>query len=451
LHELAKRFGNDGAKAFWDAGSAAINLIESIVNETGADCEFRRVPGYLHNSIRYPEPIPKAKEIKLLQEDAELAMSFGYDAKFMENVPLVHRAGVRFANQAKFHPRKYLNALLRAIPGEGSYVFEETAFDEVLDKPFAVRANGKSIHCDYVILATHNPLMGRKSLLGATLLQTKLSLYTSYVLGARLPPGTAPEALFWDTSDPYDYLRIDVHRGHQYAIFGGEDVKTGQEDDISAIYARLKERLVKLLPNADVTHRWMGQVIETDDGLPFIGENADRQFLATGFSGNGFTLGTIAAVMARDRLLRHHNPWADLFRVDRKPFHGGLWRYLTENADFPSNFLRDRFTRTEESIEDVRPGQGKIVMLDGEKVAAYRSDEGNLMVCSPVCTHMKCLVGWNGADKTWDCPCHGSRFHTDGSVLSGPAELPLEAIDPPAMTQQTSTAKPRSERANQDS
>jgi nitrite reductase/ring-hydroxylating ferredoxin subunit len=173
----------------------------------------------------------------------------------------------------------------------------------------------------------------------------------------------------------------------------------------------------------------MGQVVETDDGLPFIGENAEREFVATGFCGNGFTLGTLSAMMARDRFLGRSNPWVDLFRMDRKPFHGGVWRYLRENADYPYYMLRDRLAPAEsDDLSSVGQGEGKIVSVEGQKMAAYRSEAGELTLLSPVCTHLKCLVRWNAADRTWDCPCHGSRFHADGSVLSGPAEEPLSKV-----------------------
>ena len=378
--------------------------------------------GYLHQSRSDSD----VKERDHLQEDAMLAAEFGFEAAFVEQVPYANRPGVRFAHQAKFHPRRYLAALLRAIPGEGSHVFEKTAFEEATDNPMAVRANGKTIRCDYVIIATHNPLMGSKGVVAATLFQTKLALYTSYVLGARLPKGTVPEAVYWDTADPYTYLRVDAHDDHQYAIFGGEDIKTGQEDDTNKIFQRLEARLQRALPPATIQHRWMGQVVETDDGLPFIGENADRQFVATGFCGNGFTLGTLSAMMARDRYLERRNPWFELLRVDRRPFHGGLWQYLKENTDYPYYLIRDRFAPAEsDTIEAVGKGEGKILGLRGEKVAAYRDEKGKVTLCSPVCTHLKCLVRWNAADKTWDCPCRGSRFHPTGEVLSGPAEEPL--------------------------
>ncbi len=431
LHDLSKKFGKDAARAFWEAGAAAIDEIEAISRATGVDCGFRWVPGYLHQSIAHPEESERSR----LEEDAALAREFGFDAEWVDRVPYSGHAGVRFAHQAKFHPLQYLDPMVRAIPGDGSQVFEHTAFEDVEEDPMTVCAGGRRIRCEYLVIATHNPLMGKKSLLPATLFQSKLSLYTSYVLGARLPKGQLSEALFWDTSEPYYYLRVDSKPDHDYVIFGGGDVKTGQEDDPNAVFARLNAKMVENLPQAKLESRWMGQVVETDDGFPFIGENASREFIATGFCGNGFTLGTLAATMARDRFLDRKNPWFDLFRVDRKPFHDGLWRYVKENLDYPYYLLRGRFSPVDAGpLSELANGEGKIVKFHGQKAAAYRDDRGTLTVCSAVCRHLGCIVRWNGADKTWDCPCHGSRFHPDGEILSGPAEEPLRKLHqaPPA-------------------
>lgn len=435
LHELVKRFGREAARRFWRAGAIAIDQIENIVRQTGAECDFRRVPGFLHEAIRDQgeKPNDTRKEIELLRQDLELAREFGFDAGFVHQVDFLGgRAGLRFANQAKFHPRKYLKFLLRTLAADGVALFETTNFESVTEGASpVVHANGHRIRCEYLIFATHNPLTGLQGTLRAALLQTKLSLYTSYVLGARAPVDTVAEALFWDTADPYDYLRVDSYPDHQFLIFGGEDVKTGQEENVAACFDTLAQRLQALVPAASISHRWLGQVIETDDGLPFIGECAARQFIATGFCGNGFTLGTVGAMMARDRVLGRANEWSDLFRVDRKPFHGGVWRYVRENLDFPIHLIGDRLRGAEGSIEDVLRGEGKIVSYNGDKAAAYRNAAGELTLCSPVCTHMKCIVHWNDVDHTWDCPCHGSRFNPDGAVHSGPAEEPLARIDLP--------------------
>jgi len=425
LHQLVKTFGRDGAKAFWEAGIAALDQIAEIVSKQTIDCEFKWVSGYLHGQLAQDDP----KDRKSLEEDANLAKELGFDVEFVERVPYANRVGVRFRNQARFHPLKYLAPLLQSIPGAGSYVLENTEMTQVEPDPLVIHAGEHKIKCEYLVIATHTPLMGKSSTTSATLFQSKLALYTSYVVGARLPRGLVPEGLFWDTTEPYYYLRVDARDDHDYAIFGGEDVKTGQEKDPKKIFVRLTEQLKKALPAAEVQNRWLGQIVETNDGLPFIGENEGKQFIATGFCGNGFTLGTLSAVMARDRYLGRSNPWFDLFRVDRKKFHGGTWRYLKENFDYPFYLVRDRLARAEtDSLDDIKLGEGKIVKLDGKKVAAYRGDDGRIILNSPVCTHMSCIVHWNPADKMWDCPCHGSRFKPDGQVFAGPAETPLEKV-----------------------
>jgi glycine/D-amino acid oxidase-like deaminating enzyme/nitrite reductase/ring-hydroxylating ferredoxin subunit len=437
LRHLVKVFGRDAARAFWEAGAAAIDQIDEIVRSAAHDCEFKWVTGYLHG--RWDDSDKKDRES--LEEDAELARELGFDATFLDAVPWANRPGVAFANQAKFHPCKYLAPLLRAIPGDGSHVFENTEASEVETDPLTVHAGRYKIRCSYLVIATHTPLLGKTGLFKGTLFQSKLALYTSYVLGAKVPAGMVPEAMFWDTTDPYYYVRADKNADGDYVIFGGKDSKTGQENDSRIIFGNLEQKLKTILPRAQIQHRWLGQVIQTDDGLPFIGENDAQQFIATGFCGNGFTLGTLAAVMARDRFLGKKNPWFDLFAVKRKRFHGGTWRYLTENLDYPYYMLRDRFAAVDgDSLEDLKIGEGKILRLDGKKVAAYRDHDGKVILNSPVCTHLGCVVRWNAADKTWDCPCHGSRFKPTGEVFSGPAEQPLARMPLPESRHQQKAA-----------
>jgi glycine/D-amino acid oxidase-like deaminating enzyme/nitrite reductase/ring-hydroxylating ferredoxin subunit len=427
LHQLASKFGAEAARKFWEGGIVAIDTIERIIEETGNDAEFVRVPGYLHARIGQ---MPRPRDIEALQKDAELAQSFGFDATYADRTAYSNMPGVRFAQQAKFHPRRYLNGLLSVIQQQDGQVFENTTFESVDDgDPMTVQANGHKIRCKYLVIATHNPRMGKKGVLTASLFQTKLALYTTYVLGARMPLGTVPEGLYWDTGDPYEYLRIEERDDHQFAIFGGADVKTGQDGNVEEVFERLTRRIHEVLPQARVERRWLGQVIETDDGMPFIGENEKREFIATGFGGNGWTLGTLSALMARDRFLSRNNPWSTLLSVGRSPFHGGAWRYVQENADFPYYFVRDRLRSPElESPDQVGNAEGRIVSFRGRKVAAYRDDSGKLTLLAPQCTHLKCLVKWNSADRTWDCPCHGSRFRPTGDVLAGPAEQPLQRL-----------------------
>jgi Rieske Fe-S protein len=246
------------------------------------------------------------------------------------------------------------------------------------------------------------------------------------VVAGTVPRDTVSDALFWDTADPYHYLRIARDGDRDVVILGGEDHKTGQHTNTDACYERLERGLVSLVPGITPSHHWSGQVIETPDGLPYIGRMADHQYAATGFSGNGMTFGTVAAMIIADAILDRRNPWAPLFDPGRAALRRGMWEYIKENADYPYYLVRDRFAGADtRSLRAVERGHGRIVEHNGHKVAAYRNTAGELTLRSATCTHMGCIVGWNDAEHSWDCPCHGSRFTPEGDVISGPAESPL--------------------------
>lgn len=432
LTELVTHFGRDHAQAAWDAGLAAIAQIDEIVREQQIACDFAWIPGYMHAPIGQARQAGRAEEAgraEQFEEEAKTAQDLGFDAALVAEVPFVGGPGVRFEDQAHFHPRKYLAGIARVLSDRGVRIFEHSEAGEFVDSPLAVKVNDCTVACGNIVLATHTPLMGIKGIVDAALFQTKLALYTSYVVAGRTDRGTVPDALFWDTADPYQFLRIEPHRDYDVVILGGEDHKTGQVAETSACYERLETALRELVPGIELTHRWSGQVIETPDGLPYIGWTADHQFAATGFSGNGMTFGTLGGMMATDAILGRTNPWSDLFDPARKKMRGGGWEYVKENKDYPYYLIRDRFAGAEgRTLRSVRRGEGKILDLNGSRVAAYRDDSGKTTVRSAACTHMGCAVVWNEAERTWDCPCHGSRFNPTGDVIAGPAESPLSEV-----------------------
>jgi glycine/D-amino acid oxidase-like deaminating enzyme/nitrite reductase/ring-hydroxylating ferredoxin subunit len=422
LHELVKDFGCDHARAVWDAGAAAIDEIERVVREENIECEFSRVPGYLHAPVSGGQTDERPK----LKKDAKLANEFGLSAAYLDRVPFINTPGVRFSDQAKFHPLKFLFALAQKIHGTDVRLFENSAVTKFDAKKKRARANSHWISYNRVVLATNNPLLGESGLLSGMFFQTKLSLYSSYVVSATIPRGSIPIASFWDTNDPYQYLRVDRRGATDYAILGGEDHKTGQVRNTETCFRNLQKALLKIAPAAKIDHRWSGQVIESADGLPYIGPNEDDQFIGTAYSGNGYTFGVTAAVMARDWITGAKNPWSGLFGPDRKAIRRGAWDYLRENKDYPYYLIQDRFRSPEgKSLSAVKRAEGKILKLGRKKLAVYRDQRGHVKKMSAVCTHMGCLVRWNQAESTWDCPCHGSRFGPKGNVLSGPAETPL--------------------------
>ena len=210
-------------------------------------------------------------------------------------------------------------------------------------------------------------------------------------------------------------------------MFGGEDHKTGKDTDTDARFLSLEAYFLELFPDAEITHRWSGQVVETADGLPYIGETAPHQYSATGYSGNGLTFGTLAGMIIRDRLTSSSNDWSELFDPSRKSLRA-LAQVITENANYPAHLITDRLKQHGDNVHSLRSGEGGIFEIDGQQVAVSRNADSSLIAVSAKCTHLGCVVRWNQSEETWDCPCHGSRFAATGQVIGGPAETELARV-----------------------
>jgi glycine/D-amino acid oxidase-like deaminating enzyme/nitrite reductase/ring-hydroxylating ferredoxin subunit len=418
---LISRFGVDGADLAMQGQRLALERIESFVDLLKIDCQFERVDGYLYAET--------AEGIKTVEAEEEAARRLGLSVTLMNEVPLPFPVarGLQFPEQAQLHPRAYLLALTEGIDGGGSYVFEQT---DVLDveegEPCRVITDSGVISALDVIVAAHVPISTKLAV------HTKLAAYRTYVVGIAMPL-PHPIGLFWDTADPYHYIRSAVVDGTSYLIVGGEDHKVGVSDDTTLPFKRLEEYVGRHFarPVAPTDFRWSGQIIEPADGLPYIGRTSTsgHVYIATGYSGNGITNGTLAALILTDQIQQIPNPWSELFDVNRfKPFASAR-KFISENVDFPKHLVGDRLAAVARSgdLNAIQPGEGMVLSVKGTKLAVYRNENGGLSAVSPVCTHLGCLVRWNTTEKSWDCPCHGSRFDPTGRVLNGPATSPLEA------------------------
>jgi len=418
---VSSDFGADGARLVAGSSRDSIAHIERLIAEHRIDCGFKRLPAYL-----YAED---DQGVETLREEEEHARRAGVEVAFTSDVPLPFpvKGALRFPNQAAFHPTEYILPLACAIPGDGSHVFEDTHAHRFEDgEPCRLTTSGGVITARDVLVLANVPVND------TVLLITKLYAYRTYAVGARVEeelPG-----LFWDTADPYHYTRTQRTRDGVVLFAGGEDHKTGTDDDTEARYRGLevyaREKFGSLGVQA-IDYRWSGQVIETADGLPYIGQNPidGHVWVGTGFSGNGMTFGTLAAMILSDLVLGRENAYANLYWPSRVKPLASAATYLSENVDFPRYFIQDRLLRANvegDSVEDVKPGEGRIISLGGEKLAVSRDEHGAVHTLSPICTHLACDVSWNGAERSWDCPCHGSRFAPDGAVLNGPATKPLE-------------------------
>lgn len=410
---LIRDFGQDGARLAAESSRLAIEQIAELVRHFSLDCSFERVDGYL-----FTERAEQVEELAQELASAERAGAAVEAAALPLSLPA--RAAIRFRNQAQFHPLRYLAGLASHVHGRNCRVFEHSRVMSIDEgEPCRVHLeNGAVLAADRVIIATHAPL-------NAVLLQPKLAQYRSYVVSG--PVAQAPRGLFWDMEDPYHYIRVHGDAEPEL-IVGGGDHKTGKHDDTEDAFQEVAAFAARLGLH-DVTHRWSAQVVEPVDGLPFIGHDigSERVFLATGFSGNGMTFGTLSAVLLRDACLGRPNRFAELYAVGRLKPIASMGSLLGENVDYPLHLIRDALRPPEATeLDAVRPGEGKVMRVHGERLAVYRDEAGAIHAVSPVCTHMGCLVKFNPSEKSWDCPCHGSRFDTAGKVLDGPATRPLK-------------------------
>ncbi|MBZ4376551.1 FAD-dependent oxidoreductase [Corallococcus sp. AS-1-6] len=417
---LLKDFGEKGAHLAASSSRAAIEQIASLVETLGIDCGFTRAPGY-----RYAETDAELRE--LLQE-VSAARQAGLLATFTKEVPLPFpvKGALRVEDQALFHPREYLLALADRIPGDGCHLFENTKVVDIHDgAPCRVVTEDGTVTARAVVEATTTPL-------NRVAMHTKLYPYRTYAVAAPLDAPLEP-GQYYDSRDPYHYIRTQRVDGVSYVIVGGEDHKVGSEEDTASCFAALEAYTRDRFPVKRITHRWSGQVIEPADGLPYIGRNVGSRhvYVATGFSGTGMTFGTLAGMVLSDLILGNENPYAALYDAGRVKPKAGAKDFIQENAEVAFRFVADRLSKPDgRHLSDVAPGEGKILEVDGRKVAVYREEDGTPHAVSPVCTHLGCHVHWNNAERSWDCPCHGGRFSPTGRVLNGPAvkDLPSRKL-----------------------
>jgi glycine/D-amino acid oxidase-like deaminating enzyme/nitrite reductase/ring-hydroxylating ferredoxin subunit len=418
-HYLKRKYSPEDAKLVADASRASIAKIAELIERHVIDCRFRRVPGYLYTE--------KRKYVAELKTEARAAQEAGVDATFTETVPLpfLTRGAALFANQAQFHPLEYLSGLASKLDCP---IFEHTRVTDVKNgDPCVVETEHGRVTAKAVLMATNVPIAGY------THIHTLAAPYRTYAIAFE-SNGEHPEGLFWDTADPYHYTRWQDTDEGTFMIVGGEDHRVGEEEDTEGCFQRLLDYTREHFGEVRERYRWSGQVIEPHGGLPLIG-GKENVYISTGYAGQGMTFGTVGAMIVADLITGAESPWAKVFDLDRVRPHMTAREFLTENLHFPAHLAKDRLTSFDvegKSLDEVQNGEGKIVKVEGKKIAAFRDDSGALHCLSPVCTHMGCDVAFNDAEKTWDCPCHGSRFTTEGEVLNGPAREPLGKIDPGA-------------------
>ncbi len=427
--DLERLHGEKGARLAAESHSAAIDQIERIVEAEKIDCDFQRLDGYLF--------VPPGESPEILERELAAAHRAGLtDLEIIPRAPISSfdtGPALRFPRQAQFHPLKYLAALARAIVRDGGRIYTQTHATKIEGgEPSRIETrDGAVVTADAVVVATNTPVNDR------LVLHTKQAAYRTFVIGAIVPSGSISHGLYWDTSDPYHYVRLQSlgessAAGDDLLIVGGEDHKTGQEDDAEARYLRLEQWARERFPMmTEIKFRWSGQVLEPIDGLAFIGRNPmdkNNVYIATGDSGNGMTHGTIAGMLLTDLIQGRENSWAALYEPNRKTLRAAK-AFAKETLNMAAQYA-DWVTKGDVKEDaSVAPGTGAVVRRGLKKIAVYCDDDGKLHECSAICPHLEGIVAWNHSEKTWDCPCHGSRFDKFGKVLNGPANTDLPRVE----------------------
>ncbi|MDB5487291.1 MAG: glycine/D-amino acid oxidase, deaminating [Reyranella sp.] len=433
LSALIDMRGEALAGAFHRSHVAAVDRIEEIVRTHGLECGFRRLDGFLFPAIGTPE-IEGARQI---DKEFEAGRKLGVEVERHGGVPfegLSRVPALRYLRQATFHPLRYLEGLAKVAVARGVRLHANTpvvGIEEEQGRVDVTTASGIRLVAARAVVATNSPINN------VVAIHSKMAPYRTYAMAFDVPADTLPDALYWDMADPYHYVRLQpattggTKGGNGWwLIAGGEDHKSGEADDGAERFAKLEAWIRRLLPalGPEVT-RWSGQVLDTIDMCGFIGRNPgnDNVWVVTGDSGQGITHGALSGLLLSKLIQGAKTDWEEIYDPSRKPAAAAL-TYLKENLTAVENFAEYLTGGEIESADDLKPGEGAILRHSLKKIAAARDTDGQLHLRSASCTHLGCIVHWNGTEQCWDCPCHGSQFAPDGSVLNGPATTPLAAV-----------------------
>ncbi len=412
--KLIKHLGKEKAQQYADANEHAINFIEELINEQQIDCDFSRQAAFIYTQSE--------NYIKQIENEVEAASSLGIEAAYMENIPLSFKikAAVRFENQAQFHPRKYILALAKDIPGDGSYIFEQTrAIDFHESNPCTVITEEEhKVIAEKMIIATHYPAYGSNGYYFARLYPEK-----SYALGIRIKE-KFPGGMYITAEDPGRSLRVTPYeKNEELIIVGGEHHKTGEGPNTNIHYQNLIEFAKDIYESPELLFRWSTQDYTTLDEVPYVGNITSKSsnvYVATGFNKWGMTNGTAAAILLKDLIVKGENPWATVYNPARYESDPMLKNITTTNINVAKHLIGDKLRRIPEDT-DIKSGEGKVILHDGKKVGIFKDKKGKIHAVIAICTHMGCDLAWNAAELSWDCPCHGSRFTYEGDIIEGPA------------------------------
>jgi glycine/D-amino acid oxidase-like deaminating enzyme/nitrite reductase/ring-hydroxylating ferredoxin subunit len=417
LHTLEELHGLETMRRVVESRAAAIDLIEATAGRLNIECAFQRVPWHLVAT--------DTERVAEVEKEALAAMRARLHADLRDDAPLPLDAAktLRVEEQAQFQPFEYVRQLAQRIASEDCLIFENTRVTAIEDNPAVVHTTHGKVYCQQVVIATHTPV-------GIHLVQSQLEVVREYGIAAPLHDSVPEPGVYWCIGQDRHSVRTFTEHDRTYLVVVGSAHSLGEKEVGQERFQRLEAFARDHWPIGPVEYRWSAQRYRAKDKLPYIGRNVDARntYIATGFSGDGLTYGTLAGMMLADEILGRGTPWRDLFAVDRlekdkRP--KGFEKESTGPARPAGAPVLDAASIT--GLDDLPPCQSRKIDVGGQPVAVYRAQDGQLQAVAGKCSHMGCEIKWNGAETSWDCDCHGSRFAPDGRVLEGPALAPLGA------------------------
>lgn len=419
--QIIKNFSLEDARLIAAGARQSIELIKQHIGQFNIHCQYKELPGFLFST--------NDRETKELEEIVEASKKAGVVVDWVNDsvLPIPYQKLAVFEQQAQFHPRLYLHGIAKAFEAAGGVLLQDCRMLHADDhETVEVVTTKGNIKCRQLIYATHIPP-------GVNLLHFRCAPYRSYALAVQLKNDGYPDAVAYDMQDPYHYYRTQEVDGVRYLIVGGEDHKTGHEENTEACFRRLESHVRNYFEVKEISYRWSSQYFDPTDGLPYIGHlpgHPENIFVATGFGGNGMVYGTLSAILLRDLLVEGKSELEELLDPNRIKPVAGFANFVKEAADVVGKLVGGLFPQEKLPVlAAIAPGEARIVEFNGKKMGIYKDERGKVHAIDPGCTHIKCTVQWNNAEQSWDCPCHGSRFSFTGEVLTGPARKNLAVYD----------------------
>lgn len=418
---IESKFDKETAQLIAKATKESGDLFRQHVKEYNIDCGFAEADGYVY--AQTPEQVEQLD--KMLQAAKEAGAEVEEAPEIP--VPIGFQKAIGYRGQAQLHPVRYVFALAKAFEEAGGIIVQNCLVGvfKKEDDLLHAETNKGTVKAKALVWATHLPP-------GINILHFRAAPYRSYAIAVKLTHDSYPIGLAYDLYDPYHYYRTQEIDGEKYLIIGGEDHKTAHEENTHACFNRLIAHARTYFNIKEITHHWSSQYYEPSDGLAYIGHlpgNPDNVYVATGYGGNGITYSHIAAKVLTDLITTGDSEYKALFAPSRVKPVAGFANFVKENADVVKEFVSKRINVEKiDGLAALAPGEAKVVKYEGEKLALYKDGDGGIHALNPVCPHAHCVVAWNSAEKTWDCPCHGARYNAEGEVLTGPARHGLQKV-----------------------